>query len=269
MKLKQITIGTDPEMFLFDKSTGEFKSAIGLIPGSKEEPYHPEDLDDGFGLQTDNVLVEFNVPAVKLEHEHKFIGNIVLMKRYIQNLIAKFNENYTIKCQASAYLPMTELCDPQACLFGCDPDYNCYTRMQNPAPVIDEITLRSAGFHWHVGFENPTLRDCIKLIRYMDLFMGIPSVLMDSDTKRRSLYGKAGAFRLQKYGVEWRVLSSHFLDTPELITFMYKQLLRAIKAFEDNEPLPTPSRVVRTINKSNTEYAKQLIEEFKITNELF
>lgn len=269
MKLKHITIGTDPEMFLFDRATEEFKSAIGLIPGSKEAPYRPEDLDGGFGMQTDNVLIEFNVPAVELEHEHKFIGNISLMKRYIQDLIAKHNENYTIKCQASAYLPIEELSDPQACLFGCDPDYNCYTRAQNPSPVMEEITLRSAGFHWHVGFENPTLRDCIKLIRYMDLFMGVPSVIMDTDTKRRSLYGKAGAFRLQPYGVEWRVLSSYFVDNPELIAFMYKQLLRAIRAFEDNETLPTPSRVIRTINRSNVEAAKQLIEEFKITNELF
>ena len=64
-------------------------------------------------------------------------------------------------------------------------------------------------------------------------------------------------------------MSSYFVDSPELIAFMYKQLLRAIKAFEDNETLPTPSRVIRTINRSNVEAAKQLIEEFKITNELF
>lgn len=268
MKLKHITIGTDPEMFLFDNETETFKSAIGLIPGSKECPYRPDELVEGFGMQTDNVLIEFNVPAEKLENGFEFINNILFMKDYICNLLAKHNSNYTVKCQASAYLPNTELEDPQACLFGCDPDYNCYTRRQNPSPVLKEFNLRSAGFHWHVGFENPTVRDCIKLIRYMDLFMGIPSVILDKDTKRRSLYGRAGAFRLQPYGVEWRVLSSYFISSKETILFMYEQLLRAIKAFEDNETLPTPSEVVQTINRSNIEAAKQLIDKFKITNKL-
>ena len=266
MKLKHITIGSDPEMFLFDTETRQFKSAIGIIPGSKEEPFHPFDLPDGFALQTDNVLVEFNIPAVSFEKEHEFIDNLLSMRKYIDDLVKSTNVNLKTKCQASAHLPIEELNHPQAMLFGCDPDYNCYTKQQNIKPEIKDATLRSAGFHWHVGFDNPSLEDCIKLIRYMDLYMGIPSVLLDRDIRRRKLYGKAGAFRLQPYGVEWRVLSSYFLNGPDLIALMYRQLERAIKAFEDNAPLPEPIEVMSTINKSNMDKAKQLIETFKITN---
>lgn len=32
------------------------------------------------------------------------------------------------------------------------------------------------------------------------MYLGIPSVVMDPDTKRRTLYGKAGDFRLKAYG---------------------------------------------------------------------
>lgn len=268
MKLKDLTIGTDPEMFLYDTQEERFKSAIGLIPGSKEEPFHPESLSEGFGLQTDNVLIEFNVPAVKFAHGCAFMNNIIMMKRYIQKFISNINNNYTLKCQASAHFDLTELADPQACEFGCDPDYNCYNQQINPSPTIHDLTLRSAGFHIHLGMSDPNIADCLKLLRYIDLHVGVPSVVIDPDTQRRSLYGKAGAFRFQPYGIEWRVLSSYFLQNEKTLSFIYKQLARAIQAFEDSEPLPQPIVVIKTINKSNKDKAMLLIEKYKITNEL-
>lgn len=264
MKLNKITIGTDPELFLFDTDAETFKSAIGIVPGTKEDPWHPNELPEGFALQTDNVLVEFNVPAVKFEDEHTFIENIVRMKHYIREFVKQYDANLTTVCQAAALLPKEELETPGACLFGCDPDFNCYTGRQNRRPEPKNPLLRSAGFHWHVGFENANLKDSIQLIRYMDLFMGVPSVLFDTDIRRRRLYGKAGAFRLQPYGVEWRVLSSYFLDRADLIAMMYRQLAKAIQAFEDNLPLPEPIRVVNTINKSDITLAKQLIDQYKL-----
>lgn len=268
MKLKNATLGTDPEMFLFDTQTQKFKSAIDIIPGTKELPFRPDELDNGFGLQTDNVLIEFNIPPVSIDRPDLFIQNINTMKQYIQMWLNKYDQNYTTRCQASAYLDESELIDERACMFGCDPDFNCYTKKQNPSPQIKEPTLRSAGFHWHIGFENLTAKSCINLIRYMDLFMGIPSIILDTDVKRRLLYGKAGAFRFQPYGVEWRVLSSYFLQDDTTIGFMYQQLMKAIKAFEDNVALPAPRIVVNTINKSDINTAKTLIDMFHIANEL-
>lgn len=266
MKLKHITIGADPEMFLYDRITDKFKSAIGIIPGHKETPFHPEDLSQGFMLQTDNVLIEFNIPPVKFEDEHTFIAHLLNMRKYIDDYLQKQNTAFVTKCQASANLSEDELTDPQAREFGCDPDYNCYTSRPNRRPVMHDPTLRSAGFHWHVGFDTADVASCVKLIQYMDTYMGIPSILLDHDTKRRSLYGKAGAFRLQPYGVEWRVLSSYFLNGPDLIALMYRQLERAIKAFEDNVQLPEPFTVISTINRSDTNKAKELIDKFKLTN---
>lgn len=264
MKLNNITIGTDPELFLFDTSTEKFRSAIEIVPGTKEMPWHPNELPNGFALQTDNVLVEFNVPAVNFEDEHTFIENILRMKNFIREFVKQYDTNLTIICQAAAMLPQEELNHPAALEFGCDPDFNCYTGKQNKRPEIKNPFLRSAGFHWHIGYQDSNLKDSIDLIRYMDLFMGVPSVLFDNDVRRRKLYGKAGAFRLQPYGVEWRVLSSYFLDRADLIAMMYRQLEKAIRAFEDNMPLPEPHVVRTAINHSDVELAKQLIEVYKL-----
>ena len=70
----------------------------------------------------------------------------------------------------------------------------------NPKPKGTSTNLRSAGFHIHVGYENPDVDTSLSLVRYMDVFLGIPSVVKDKDKKRRSLYGKAGCFRLTDYG---------------------------------------------------------------------
>lgn len=50
----------------------------------------------------------------------------------------------------------------------------------------------------------------------IDLFCGIPSVLVDRDENarfRRHLYGKAGECRLPKYGIEYRTLSNFWLKS--------------------------------------------------------
>lgn len=109
------TIGSDPELFIFNNKTKKVVSAIDKIPGCKEEPY-TENLPDGFGLQTDNILAEFNIPPVT--SEDKFIHNIEFMKNYIDNIVKNIDSNYGIKCAASFKVPAKELKHPQARQFG-------------------------------------------------------------------------------------------------------------------------------------------------------
>lgn len=47
MKIKNITVGADPELFIFNTKTNQVVSAIGIIPGEKGKPYTkgmPKDL---------------------------------------------------------------------------------------------------------------------------------------------------------------------------------------------------------------------------------
>lgn len=135
-------IGSDPELFVFNTKTKRVASAIGIIPGQKEEPY-TTDLPKGYGLQTDNVLAEFNIPPASTLRS--FISSINYMKDVIRTKVKEYDEQLDILCTASAKVPVKELAHPQARLFGCSPDYCVYTERMNEPAKPGRSTLRSAG----------------------------------------------------------------------------------------------------------------------------
>lgn len=96
------------------------------------------------------------------------------------------------------------------------------------------------------------------------MYLGVPSVLKDTDTKRRSLYGKAGCFRLTPYGLEYRVLSSYFLTNKLTLTWVWNGIMKAIRAYNENYPFADPDLVQRAINDSNKELAEVLIKKYKL-----
>lgn len=198
MQVVNVTIGADPELFIINETTGKVVSSIGLIPGEKGNPWVGEDMPSGFGLETDNIVAEFNIPPVR--DEASFINNIEYMKEYINRFVKNVNPELGILCEASQMVPKDQLQSKQAKEFGCDVDFNVYTQEPNPKPKGTRTNLRSCGFHIHIGYDNNNIDTSLLLVRYMDTYLGLPSLLKDSDKKRRSLYGKAGCFRLTPYG---------------------------------------------------------------------
>lgn len=98
----------------------------------------------------------------------------------------------------------------------------------------------------------------------MDAYLGVPSVIKDPDIKRRSLYGKAGCFRLTDYGVEYRCLSSYMMSNNDLLAFVWKQIEKAITAINHRYPLPRKIDIQKAINHSNSEIAERLIQEYNL-----
>jgi hypothetical protein len=106
-------------------------------------------------------------------------------------------------------------------------------------------TFRSCGGHVHIGydggvdFEQPDhmteeeyeeaifqiSMDRVGVVRMCDLFLGIPSLLIDKDPtskNRRNLYGQAGTHRpCQQYGVEYRSMGNFWLARPSLVELVY------------------------------------------------
>ena len=80
-----MTIGTDPELFLRDERTGAVASVVGLIGGTKEEPLPMEGMREGFALQEDNVMLEFNIPPA--EDETQFSDSIGQALNYARDFI--------------------------------------------------------------------------------------------------------------------------------------------------------------------------------------
>lgn len=143
----------------------------------------------------------------------------------------------------------------------CMPDYNVYTEKKNKKPNAKNQNLRSAGFHIHVGYDHPAVPESLRMVKLLDIFLGIPSVIIDPDKKRRELYGKAGAFRLTKYGVEYRTLSSYMMSKDSILYLVWDLLILAANfggspnAFDKNQ-------IQHIINESDVEEAKKFLNDF-------
>lgn len=262
MILNNITIGADPELFLINSETGAVVSSIGIIPGEKGNAYRSADMPEGYGLEIDNILAEFNIPPTRTKEE--FIEAISYMKNYIKKFIKAKNKKLDILCKASMMVDEDQLQSPEAKLFGCSVDYNAYTEEPNPKPQGERTNLRSAGFHIHIGYDDNNVDTSLLLIKYLDMYLGVPSVVKDGDTKRRSLYGKAGCFRLTPYGLEYRVLSSYFLTNKLTLSWVWNGVAKAIEAYNEGYPLADPELVQKAINESDKALAEKLIKIYKL-----
>lgn len=252
-------IGCDPEIFVYQPNVG-FRSIIGTIGGSKDCP-RPMPIGDGFAVQEDNVAMEFNIPAAASKTE--FITSINKARNFLSTLM---NDQYgwLLSKESAAVFPDSELENPMAQVFGCDPDFNAWTKRKNPFPKAPNKSLRSAGGHVHVGTDL-TDEERYRLIQAMDFYLGVPSILMDKGEERKQLYGKAGAMRIKPYGVEYRTLSNFWIFEDRYISWVYDQTERALDAVRvGTQFTPLRKEITTCINGNNKELAQQLVDEYEL-----
>jgi len=250
------TIGCDPELFLKNHHD-KLISVVGLIGGTKEEPMP---IGNGCAIQEDNVAAEFCIPAC--DSEDMFISSIQYALSDIHIRAEKLGLTMAA-LTASASFDKDQLMSRKAREFGCDPDYNAYTMRTNPRPKATDKTLRSAGGHVHVG----TTHAHPNIIKAMDLFLGVPSVVLDKDERRRQLYGKAGSFRPKPYGVEYRTLSNFWIWDKNTISWVYHQVATCIEKCESFISSTTEEdriKIQECINNNDKDTAKQLISTWSI-----
>jgi len=252
-----VKVGADPELFLIDE-TGKYISSVGLVGGTKEVPL-PID-NEGNCLQEDNVSVEFNIKPASNKQE--FLGSI-------NKVLDVLEERMREKKLYLSIIPATEfawdqLQSMQAQTFGCEPDFNAWNGEVNPKPFCENMQLRSAGGHIHVGYDNPNQMNKMNLIRAMDVFLGVPSIKFDQDEQRRKLYGKPGAFRPKKYGAEYRTLSNFWIKTKEMQEWAYEQTMRAVSFLNAGGSVPFSEQVFihRAILEKNEDSYKYLQEKY-------
>lgn len=252
---RSVTIGADPEVFFNDKK--ELVSAIGLIGGSKESPLT---VARGYAILEDNVAAEFNVPAATTEAG--FNKTIEQGLAYVEHVAKK--HKLVISRQASGIFAPKWLEDKAAQEFGCEPDYNAWSGEVNEKPVSTN-GFRTAGGHVHVG--GVSNMNIIYLVRALDLFLGVPSLVLDSDKERRTLYGKAGCFRPKEYGVEYRSLSNFWVFEPVLRKWVWNAVLNAIEFAESNLielTDPVSDLIQSAINETNMDAFGILVKEFPL-----
>lgn len=236
-KTYNFRIGADPEFFV--KKGGRLVSAHNLIPGTKDRP-HP--VKNG-AVQVDGMALEFNIdPADNYE---QFEKNMSVVLKEITDMIPGYE--LFVEPVADFGAEYIGAQPDEAKELGCSPDFSAYTGQANPRPNA-EVPFRTASGHVHIGWcdspvdiNNPGhLEACRALTKSLDVWLGIPSLLWDSDDRRRTLYGAAGAFRPKPYGMEYRVLSNKWIkyDNPAVQTsirqLIYFNTIEAIKSTFEN-----------------------------------
>lgn len=256
-------IGSDPEFFCQETSTGKIVSSTRMIPGSKEEPLCLASiLGKGFSIQKDNVLAEACVPPVKTAGEMH--ANILAFRDYVNNTL--FKGAYNLVTLASHSMDSSELEDPSTQVFGCSSSINAWSEQENPKPECSsDPNFRSAGGHLHISYEGANMFTNYELIKWCDLYLGVPSVLLDTDMERRKLYGKAGEMRHTVFGCEYRTLSNYWVFNEQVTEFLFQQLHLAMDKADIEFFSPEDSaRIQLCINSNNRKLAEELCQEFKI-----
>lgn len=252
----QFSIGADPEIFVGNEQG--VKSIIGKIGGTKHAP-RPLPIGKGYAVQEDNVALEFNIPACN--SRATFIDAIATATGFLEQVM-KDAHGLQFDRRSAVSFPESEFYDPRAYEFGCEPDYNAWTKDRNPRPEATDPNLRSCGGHIHIGFKG---LDPHEVIKGMDLFAGVPSVLMDNGELRKQLYGKAGAFRTTEYGVEYRTLSNYWVFNPALCAWAYDATEKALEAamsgmsFEEDK-----DAIIAAIDGNNRDAAAKLVAKYNL-----
>lgn len=251
-------LGADPEIFVGDSVS--VRSIIGKIGGTKDEP-RPLPLGHGFAVQEDNVALEFNIPASDTRAE--FITNITKATAYLEELIKETHGLQFVKASAVSF-PIEEMYSPEAFKFGCDPDFNAWTNKRNPRPKAEDKLLRSCGGHVHIGFAHAEY-NYLEVIKACDLYLGVPSVLLDSGVLRKELYGKAGAFRKKSYGAEYRTLSNFWVFDDKLVGWVHDSVGQALDAVSRKVDFDAERDcIVAAINNNDHALAEHLISKYNL-----
>lgn len=254
-----LLLGSDPEVMIIDARTRKLVSAIPVIPGDKKNPHKVP----GGAIQHDNVNLEFGIdPAANVD-------DWVERHRVVMSFCVDFlkKRNMEIVVRASDLFPDDQLDCIEAKTFGCDPDFDPYDMDINVVPKdAANGNLRSCGGHVHIGSNliNDTIDKQANASKVMDIFLGIPSILLDRDPtspRRRNLYGKAGAHRPKPYGIEYRALGNFWVGQPKLTRLVYLLACDGLDANSKGLLADIQWKLVRrTINDARRDLAEKAIK---------
>ena len=101
----------------------------------------------------------------------------------------------------------------------------------------------------------------------MDVFLGLPSIFLDKDNTRREMYGKAGAFRLCNYGVEYRTLSNFWIKKQTLVTWVFESVQKVIDFLNEGNSIEEADGedIQKAINTNDKKLALQIADKYKVT----
>ena len=258
----QIKIGADPELFV--KRAGVNVSGHDMIPGTKKRPFKVE----RGAVQVDGTALEFNIDPATTQEE--FVGNVKAVLARLRDMVPPGHElalEAVARYEEEYFRNLPEV----ATAMGCDPDFDAYSGVEIERKGADR-PFRTAAGHIHIGwtegadpFSAQHYQSCRTLVKELDVWLGLPSVIFDPDSgPRRQLYGKAGSFRPKSYGVEYRVLSNKWLQSDELMGWVFRQTQAAFEHLMAGRSRPmaqcvNTTNLIHAINESDAKQAAWLL----------
>lgn len=225
--LKNVSFGSDPEFFFSPKGDGK-----DIIPSIKVlgKTHYPS-ANELNKIIVDGVQGEFNHSASVCRqssayHLHCAFNRLNVLLVNLRKEKKKVCMDFTSVVKVSKK-ELNSL-DVASIGFGCSPSLNIYAGGTIPIDIDPlEYTYRSAGGHLHFGTNDYDMKRVLKnhkiIIPLLDIMVGNTAVLMDREPlqeERRKYYGRAGEYRVTKYGVEYRVLSNFWLRNYTLFSFL-------------------------------------------------
>lgn len=233
--LRACNTGSDPEMFVLDRVTGDVIPAFAFLKPSDEVKDNHLPYYDGFQAEFRTAPWICNVIGIGT--------NITTGLRALYNMARKYNPNAILSAQSMVDVTPDALASlpDHLVTLGCSPSLNVY---DNPGVIPEnprDMHYRMAGFHLHYGLRNgwgghevgneptPPPPDMFPdIVKMMDRLGGVTSVAAMAgleDNRRRRHYGRAGEYRLPAHGLEYRVLSSAVLWHPA-VAHLHMDLVR-------------------------------------------
>ena len=229
------TLGSDPEFFIYAKKNGKLQivTADKVLP-SKENKYQTE-----YGtLHFDGVQAEINPRQNTCRELHIHNIHTCLGLAYSKTKEVYPNDEFSFVPVGTIRIKPSDIVnvDRECVRFGCAPDKNIYSNEPIDYPDGRRFMYRFSGGHIHIGSYSTNRCEHLKNTGLLDMLVGLDctvgllSVAMADTWEekfRRNYYGKAGTYRIQPHGVEYRTLSSFWLTSP-ILTSLFLGVARDV-----------------------------------------
>lgn len=256
--MAKFLIGTDPEMIIVGAG-GLPVSAEALIGAGKDVPLV---INEEVSVHEDNILVEFNISPAK--NAMDFVKKNIMALYLINEQFLK-PKGLKISRDCFAEFERKYLVTEQAMAVGCSPEFDALTGdIIDPPVFADGFAGRSAGGHVHVGYENENYADSMMIVKLLDLHLGIPSLILDPDTRRRQIYGKPSSYRrTEGLKVEYRTLSNFWIFEKTLMEWIYEVVAKVVDEVKSGAIIDDDLYITvrQTIENNDIETAQKLISQ--------
>ena len=213
-------MGSDPEIFAVDGS-GKLISAISWAPVTRRGPISIAADRHPIGrLFRDGIAGEFYTTPYSCIAA--FVDELAMGLNEAEWSLRKVHPDARLTTKNVFELSPRELeeMSNEEVELGCSPSLSAYG---DPPLSLNGryVPIRSAGGHIHFGYSPAGIRESLflKTVKFLDFYLGVPCVSLAEridSPYRRQFYGRAGEYRIQGHGLEYRTLSNFWLCHPAI-----------------------------------------------------